>query len=216
MEEVTLVFQKEDLIRQYGLRPKAFPKEIAKRYIDRGWARVVERPLDANPSITPNQQAVVPPRPPEPKVVHMPEESYLTSVAWLSNIPPVEEDEKAATKLGFTLEYIPSEQFSVTKAGGKKLLILGSDLSGYRLPQSRQIRVLIFQKQIPYVLRCDSPPKWREDRWLVQAILSSRLLVFTNEDAHEAFLEEYGEIVGLFPTVQTPMEFWKQLRGVVE
>jgi len=213
--EVEIVFQTDALISQYGCKPRKFPLEIARKYVDRGFARILPVVPDVNPpcpslSLTSSEEI------PTPEVVRMKEEEFVLPLVWISHSRPPSAIIQLAKKYGFSCTYCSPNSFSQDLLMRAKLTIVGSDLRGFRKPQKRQLRMLLFQKKIPYVLYCDSAPAWGELRWFVQAVLSACTVIISDMAVHKELHKELGDAISVFTIPRTPVEFWKKIGEVVE
>ena len=217
MEEVEVVFESDPLIAQYGRHPKKIPLEMAQRYAARGLVKILTIEPDANP---PSPQIFEPnhinAHPPPMKVLSpvTANNSLIARIAWISSIRLPKGFVKFGEGAGFSVDKIVAKNFDVNSLVGYEFIIVGSDLSKFNKSQKRQLRIVLFQRQVPFCLYCDSGPKWGEVKWLMQAILSSKFLFFRTDEAKSSFKELLGEVVEVFPVEDDASALWKKVDEV--
>jgi hypothetical protein len=201
------------LINQHSAKVVEISKELADKYVERGWCKILSTFPDANPDLTDIEVDELKKKYESNSVKCNMENLWLTSVAWVTSGQIPLSYRKYGDACGFIISQVSPINFSPGKVCLNDLIILSNDLGGFNDIQILKLGTVLFQRSIPFVLRIEN--HLLNDERTKHYLLRAEVVFCSQEDYVAEALELLGEGVEdrLF-IESTEQEFWKRINEV--
>lgn len=218
VKEVTIQFTHSGMINTYGVRPIKMPVELAQKYLDKRWAKLLEA-HDTVDRPAPHEEALpkipkVQVEPPSNQMVE--EDTALTKVTWVASSPPPPNYIDAGKTMGFGTYIMTPNSINPSKLLKSDFIVVSPSLKNFEEHEKRQIKNTLFQERQPYILWVDEQLLLDSSPSIRQMIQFCKGMVFSDGDFIEDYIDKYGDALEDWITAQKPEELWRYINKSVK
>lgn len=192
MSKVKIRYTDSALASKYGTGEIEVKRGLAEHLSSKGWAKIINSPPVANQSPTQQELDEIKKKYEDDTVLYMLEEELLTKTALISGEFVDLNLRKVGEKCGFKITMVNPTNFTPGKLILSNVIIVNAPLKGFNDVQLIQMSSVIFQKNVPYVLRISKELIFNEMH--KHLIMDAKLNIFANNEIFEKTVEELGEI----------------------
>jgi hypothetical protein len=214
MEEVEIVFEGQGLRAKFGAKPRKVTLEVAEQYERKGWAKIIRSVPIANPA--PNLDEMYGVNKETDRVSFMPEDKLIDLISWIanSNIPRLYE--RQAEEIGINLRVELPGNLNIGGIVMSKLIVVSSDMSRFTEDEKRRVRVVLFQKRIPYIYRIETACDSSDLKNLRQIIVDAKKIFFADKNLISSYTEDLGDLISDWYVEKGPTGFWRTINEVLK
>jgi hypothetical protein len=212
-KKVVIKYINTQLISQHSARPIEVTEELAKKYEERGWAKILSTFPDANPDLSQQEVDELKAKYEKDSVKFCFEDKWLDKVGWVTGGQIPLSFRKYGDECGFIISQTSPINFSPGKLCLNDLIILSSNLDSFSDIQKLKLNVVLFQRGIPFCFYVEDHLVDTEQNR--HYLMRGKILFFTHEDYLEEACELMGEAIEdrLF-VVSDEKNFWKKVNEV--
>lgn len=212
---VSIVFTSPKFAAEMGTGLHRVRKDVAERYVSKGWARIVAGPPLSN--ISPEDTEIRPETTIEQaqeEIVPMPEEKvYQRKVAWVGDEQGSKDLRERAEELNIKLFNVLPFDFSAGAMLKVDRCLVCSNLKKFTRIQRVHIRSALFQKKVPYSFFVCSPiPNDQAEKdWLTQVVSNAHCVVFADDNLFDEYTNVFGDVITDWVISPDHYEFWARV-----
>jgi len=205
------------MVSQYGAGIKTVKQSFAERCVSAGKARYASNQPKTNPDIQLTNEEKEELRNKYVKNSFMREEAYEDDVCWITGSQLPQEIQKAAHEQGFNIKLLSPGSFSMGEILRSPFIILSSNLDQFAQIQLAHLKVLLFQKSIPYIFRVESVASLNEKKWFQHCMNRSRGNFYVNMNVYDGNIDVCGPQTKRLSYVEKkPALFWRRVNKVLK
>jgi hypothetical protein len=214
-KKVIIKYVNNQLISQHSARPIEVSEELANRYVERGWAKILSTFPDANPDLLESEIDELKAKYEKDSVKYCFEDKWLDKVAFVTGglIPLALR--KYGDGCGFTISQVSPINFSPGKLCLNDLIILSTKLTGFTDIQKLKLNVVLFQRGLSFCLYVED--HLLNDEQTRHYLMRCKVAFFTEEDYVAEALDLMGDAIEdkIF-IVSDEAGFWKKVNSLGE
>lgn len=212
-KKVVIKYVDQRLISQHSARPIEISEDLAQKYVERGWAKILSTLPDANPDLTDVEIDELKAKYQKDSVKYCLEDKWLDKVGFVTGGQIPLSLRKYGDACGFIISQTSPVNFSPGKLCLNELIILSSNLDGFSDIQKLKLNVVLFQRGIPFSYYIED--HLVDNEQIRHYLMRAEVLFFTHEDYIEGASEMMGEIIEekIF-IVSDDASFWRKINSL--